>query len=218
MSSASPAARSVRRRRPDDVRAEALATARRILAEAGPAAVTLKAIGAEMGMSHANLIHHFGSAEGLQARLRAELVAEIAGAVAELLRAHARGEDKDHSIVDRVFDAYVGGGLGQLFAWAALSRGGEAPRELAAALEDLTPVLESMIVGPDAAARAREVLRMVTLLGFAESLIGPYLPAGREGAAGDPRAFTRRLLQLLALEPAVLPGGAAPAPADPAND
>lgn len=201
------------------MRAEALATARRLLTEAGPAAVTLKAIGAEMGMSHANLIHHFGSAEGLQARLRAELVGEIAGTVAELLRAHARGEEKDHSIVDRVFDAYVGGGLGQLFAWAALSSGAEqAPRELAAALDDLTPVLEAMIAGPDAAARAREVLRMVTLLAFAESLIGPYLPTGREGAAGDPRAFTRRLLQLLALEPAVLPGGAAGPPADPAND
>ncbi len=212
--------RPARRRRPEDVRTEALAIARRLLVRGGPGAVTFKAIGGEMGMSHANLIHHFGSAEGLQARLRAELVGEVAAVVRDLLEAHARGEAKDHSIVDRVFDAYAGGGLGVLTAWSALSRAGDAetPPELSAAIEQLVPVLEATVPGADAAARAREVLRMVTLLAFAESLIGPFLPRARQGEAGDPRAFTRRLLHLLALEPAVAPGAALLRPGDPAND
>ena len=217
MSVTFPESRPARRRRPDDVRAEALTIARRLLLEGGPSAITLKAIGAEMGMSHANLIHHFGSAEALQARLRAQLVGEISTTVARLLDAHARGDESER-IVDRVFDAYADGGLGVLTAWSVLSRSGGDTGELSQALDELTPALEAQIEGPDAKARAVEVLRLVTLLAFGESLIGSVLPRPREGIAGDPREFTRRLLYLLSLDLSVPAGwGVPPAPV-PAND
>ena len=210
--SVSAAPRSVRRRRPDDVRAEALAVARRLLLAEGPEALTLKAIGAAMGMSHANLIHHFGSAEALHSRLRAELLAEIAGTVRGLLEAHARGESKAEGIVDEVFAAYAEGGLGVLTAWSALSRGAGDSGELTGALDQVLPVLEGMIGGADAGVRAMEVLRLVTLLAFAESVIGGWLPRARPGGAGDPREFTRRLLHLLSQD------APPPAPGPPAND
>ena len=40
--------------------------ARILLIEAGPQAVTLKAVAARIGRTHANLLHHFGSAAELQ--------------------------------------------------------------------------------------------------------------------------------------------------------
>ena len=199
MSVTFPTSRPVRRRRPDDVRSEALAIARRLLLDSGPGAITLKAIGAEMGMSHANLIHHFGSAEALQARLRGELIAEISATVKRLLEAHAKGDESER-IVDRVFDAYAEGGLGVLTVWAALARSGGDTGELAQSFDELTPVLVADIGGPDAEAKAREVLRLVTLLAFGESLIGSVLPRPRDGLAGDPREFTRKLLYLLSLD------------------
>ena len=212
-----PTSRPSRRRRPDDVRSEALAIARRLLLDGGPGAITLKAIGAEMGMSHANLIHHFGSAEALQARLRAELIAEISAAVKRLLEAHAKGDESER-VVDRVFDAYADGGLGVLTAWSALSRSGGDTGELAQAFDELAPVLVAEHGGPDAEAKAREVLRLVTLLAFAESMIGSVLPRPRDGQAGDPREFTRRLLHLLSLDLPPPELSAPPAGPCPAND
>jgi AcrR family transcriptional regulator len=59
---------SIRRTRlsPEESRSAALAAARKLLLAEGPQAVTLKAVSAEIGRTHANLLHHFGSAAGLQ--------------------------------------------------------------------------------------------------------------------------------------------------------
>src|ERR1043165_1401954 len=60
---------SIARKRltPELSRAGALEAARALLIEQGPQAVTLKGVGARIGRTHANLLHHFGSAAGLQA-------------------------------------------------------------------------------------------------------------------------------------------------------
>src|ERR1044072_9620289 len=52
---------------PEESRAAALAAARTLLIEQGPQAVTLKAVAAAIGKTHATLLHHFGSAAGLHA-------------------------------------------------------------------------------------------------------------------------------------------------------
>ena len=55
---------NIQRRRlsPDESRAAAIAAARELLLEAGPQAVTLKAVADRVGRTHANVLHHFGSA------------------------------------------------------------------------------------------------------------------------------------------------------------
>ena len=53
----------------EESRSAALEAARLLLLEQGPQAVTLKAVAAKVGRTHANLLHHFGSAAGLQAEL-----------------------------------------------------------------------------------------------------------------------------------------------------
>jgi AcrR family transcriptional regulator len=49
----------------EESRSAALEAARELLLEEGPQAVTLKAVAAKVGRTHANLLHHFGSAAGL---------------------------------------------------------------------------------------------------------------------------------------------------------
>src|SRR5215467_12817137 len=95
-----------RRRKPDAVREEALATGCRLLAKGGPGAITLKAVGAEMGMSHANLIHHFGSAEAFQDQLKCRLVQELTQTATALVHRYRAGQIQIADIVDMVFAAY----------------------------------------------------------------------------------------------------------------
>ena len=64
-----------RRLSPTESREAALIAAQQLLVESGPQAVTLKAVGARIGRTHANLLHHFGSAEGLQQALIARMEA-----------------------------------------------------------------------------------------------------------------------------------------------
>jgi AcrR family transcriptional regulator len=48
-----------------------------LLIEQGPQAVTLKAVSARIGRTHANLLHHFGSAAELQRAGRAHLGVDL---------------------------------------------------------------------------------------------------------------------------------------------
>uniref|UniRef100_UPI0013D23798 TetR family transcriptional regulator n=2 Tax=Pseudomonadota TaxID=1224 RepID=UPI0013D23798 len=77
---------------PEAARLEALAAARALLLEGGPNAVTLKAVGEAIGMSHANVIHHFGSAAGLQSALMGAMVRDLADALTEAVD-HVRSDD-----------------------------------------------------------------------------------------------------------------------------
>ncbi|HVZ69230.1 MAG TPA: helix-turn-helix domain-containing protein, partial [Rhizomicrobium sp.] len=54
-----------RRRSAVEAREEALASARKLLLRHGPEGVTLMAVADDLGMTHGNLIHHFGSADEL---------------------------------------------------------------------------------------------------------------------------------------------------------
>lgn len=99
----------------------ALASARRLLLAQGPNAITLQAVAADLGMSHTNLIHHFGSAGGLQSELMRQMVSELTATIeSAVMRLRAgKGEVKD--FVDIVFDAFDQGGAARLAAWMVLS-------------------------------------------------------------------------------------------------
>jgi TetR/AcrR family transcriptional regulator, repressor for neighboring sulfatase len=174
MSTNSPA-NADRRRKAEAVRRDALEIGRRLLIEGGPNAITLKAIGAELGMSHANLIHHFGSADLFRARLRDSMVQDLTRTVTNLVAQHANGEADAATIVDKVFAAYRSGGIGMLMAWLALKDDAHATDELVQVIGELVTALQSLIEGPEPAARAREMVSLVTLLAFADSLIGKSL-------------------------------------------
>ena len=68
---------------PEESRAAALEAAREILIESGPQAVTLKAVAARVDRTHANLLHHFGSAAGLQQALIEKMAAFITTTIRE---------------------------------------------------------------------------------------------------------------------------------------
>lgn len=110
-------------------RSAALEAARALLVEQGPQAVTLKAVGARIGRTHANLLHHFGTAAGLQQALAASMAERITARIGEaVIRARA-GQADPRRIVDLTFDAFSNEGAGALASWMILTgqRDGLAP-------------------------------------------------------------------------------------------
>jgi AcrR family transcriptional regulator len=172
-----------RRLSPEASRTAALDAARDLLLEAGPQAVTLKAVAARMGRTHANLLHHFGSASGLQKALAESMAeritAEIRGAV---LKARA-GEGSPRDVVDMTFDAFEKGG-GALATWMMLSGNDDALDPIARAIHRL---MDSLGGGDDGAMR-RDTLTLV-LIALGDALLGEQMA----GALDLPRAAAREI-------------------------
>ena len=133
---------SIDRRRlsPDESRASALDAARRILIDEGPQAVTLKAVAAAIGRTHANLLHHFGSAAGLQKALAADLAETVCGEIGAAVMKTRRGEADPRLIVDMTFDAFERG-AGALASWMILSGNRDALDPILAAIHNLVDEL-----------------------------------------------------------------------------
>lgn len=119
---------------PEESRAAALEAARRLLIEQGPQAVTLKAVAGEIGKTHANLLHHFGSAAGLQQALVRMISDRVTSGIADAVERARSGEGDPIEIVDQTFDAFGREGAGALAAWMILSGNRDA----------LDPVLQAI--------------------------------------------------------------------------
>ena len=126
---------------PEESRAAALEAARTLLLEDGPQAVTLKAVGAKMGKTHANLLHHFGSAAGLQAELARYIRDRVTAVIAAVVERARQGEADPREIVDRTFEAFDEEGAGALAAWMILSGNREALNPVLAAIHRLVDQL-----------------------------------------------------------------------------
>ncbi len=124
-----------------DSRSAAIDAARRILIEQGPQAVTLKAVAAMVGKTHANLLHHFGSAAGLQAELARSIAEQVTSSIADAVVLARRGESDAREIVDRTFDAFGKQGAGALAAWMILSGNRDALNPILGAIRALVDQL-----------------------------------------------------------------------------
>jgi AcrR family transcriptional regulator len=185
-----------------EARTLALASARRLLLAEGPDAITLQAVATDLGMSHTNLIHHFGSAAGLQSELMRQMMSELTTAIESAVMRLRAGKGEMRDFVDIVFDAFDRGGAGRLAAWIILS--GEDNR--------LTPVgdvvrdyIDSVERGDDTGADPQHVHRrvtsatlFVTMAALGDAIIGNHLRrmVGRERDAV--RKIIAALLPLVA--------------------
>jgi AcrR family transcriptional regulator len=109
------------RRQPEEVRLAALESARKLLLSHGPDAITLKAVSDDLGMTHTNLIHHFGSAEALQSALMRDMVSNLTATMENAVARFRSGAGDVREFVDIVFDAFDKGGAGRLIAWLMVS-------------------------------------------------------------------------------------------------
>lgn len=175
-----------RRMSPEESRTAALDAARALLVEVGPQAVTLKAVGARIGRTHANLLHHFGSAEGLQTALIADLAARIVGTIKAAVIRSREAEDPAE-VVDLTFDAFGRNGAGALASWMILSGNENALDPILTAIHDLVEDLAQD--HKHGAAPIREETLQLVLMALGDALLG----APMAKALGLPRETARQL-------------------------
>ncbi|MGE5500755.1 MAG: TetR family transcriptional regulator [Ignavibacteriales bacterium] len=191
------ASKKRRKRSPEEARQEALAAARELLMTGGPKAVTLTNVGKAVGMTHANVIHHFGSAAELQSALMGMMVADLTQSIDEAV-AHVRSDEAaPRQLVDIVFDAFEKGGAGMLAAWMALSQDVSHLEPVAEAVKLLVRAIEERagVAGDEVAhRRVTSAVLLIALTAFGDSVIGPQLRdmLGRDREAA--RRVTARLL------------------------
>ncbi|PVE59678.1 TetR family transcriptional regulator [Arthrobacter sp. TPD3018] len=176
-----------RRLSPTESREAALIAAQQLLVESGPQAVTLKAVGARIGRTHANLLHHFGSAEGLQQALIARMAAQITAVIRDAVLGNRGGEPDPRRIVDLVFDAFDSGGAGALASWMILSGNRDALDPILSAVHDLVDELADGVQPPERPIQEETLHLMLMALG--DALLG----AAMARALDLPRSKAREL-------------------------
>ena len=173
----------------------ALEAARAILIEQGPQAVTLKAVAGRIGRTHANLLHHFGSAAGLQAALATSMAERITERIGiAVLKARA-GELDPRVIVDLTFDAFDSEGAGALASWMLLS--GDR-----AALDPVLDAIHRLVeeLGSPQGRPVRAITLSLVLSAMGDALLGAPMAA----ALGLPRGAAREMAFAQLMRMAVL--------------
>ena len=184
----------------EESRSAALDAARALLIELGPQAVTLKAVAARISRTHANLLHHFGSASGLQKALASHLAANISGKIADAVFASRTGEGSSRQVVELIFDAFDKEGAGALASWMLLTGNEDALDPIIEAVHDLVVEVhdyESPVL--------RETSLTLALMALGDALMGGPLSTSLELPRSAARDNAERVL-LAAIEGARIAG------------
>jgi AcrR family transcriptional regulator len=181
---------SRRRLTPEASRLAALEAARELLIEAGPQAVTLKAVAGRIGRTHANLLHHFGSASGLQRDLAAYHAETICSEIGEQIYRFRGGDIGPRDLVDMIFDHFDKAGAGALAAWMLLSGNEDALNPVVEAIHKL---VDEVGEGGHEDDNLHSLTMELVLLALGDSLLGGPLSAslGLERSAGREIAAIR---------------------------
>lgn len=166
---------------PEESRSTALEAARALLIETGPQSVTLKAVSARIGRTHANLLHHFGSASGLQKALAEHLARTVCETILQAVHASRAGLGSAREVVDLAFDAFDREGAGALTSWMLLTGNEDALDPIISVIHDLLDELAPTEPPEHIAERRlhRDTLSLV-LMALGDALIGGALAKSLE--------------------------------------
>ncbi len=170
-----------------------LEAAKQLLIEAGPQAVTLKAVAGRIGRTHANLLHHFGSAADLQRALAAHLAESVCDEIAEKMAAAPPGERNVREIVDLTFDAFGQGGAGALATWMLMTGNDDALDPVIGCIHEL---IDDMPPPPDAHEKQlmHEDTLALVLMALGDALMGEPMSEALKLPRDTGRALATELI------------------------
>jgi AcrR family transcriptional regulator len=201
---------AARRARPEPGRARdaILEAAERRLREAGPGAIRLQDVAAEVGVSHPAVLHHFGSREGLVRAVVSRAVGKLQDDLVRALAQQLEGGRVDGAaLFERVFTVLSDQGHARLLAWLLLS--GEDPfanEDLRAGWTRIAEVTHAMRVSKARGGRkpayddTRFTIVLSALALFGQAIAGraTFDVAGFEPGKAVERRFREWLAALLA--------------------
>ena len=183
------------RRTPEQAREAVLTVAAARLREFGLKGLNVKDVAAAAGMSHATLLHHFGSADQMQQALIVQLTRRL---VADLLEALRDVQTSDpRGICQQLFDVMARDGHVRLVAWVAVT-GQEMSDEMinAPLFAELVELLRERLC-LDSLDEARQTVLLVASAAIGFELVRDALPAliglDADGTAAFPSWVASRL-------------------------
>jgi AcrR family transcriptional regulator len=180
---------------PEESRTAALEAARHLLIETGPQSVTLKAVASRVGRTHANLLHHFGSASGLQKALAKHLARTVCETIKDAVRASRAGLGSPREVVDLTFDAFDKEGAGALAGWMLLTGNEDALDPIVETIHELVDeIAPEEAETHDGVLALHETTLTLVLLALGNALMGPPLARSLGLPEGSARDRAERLL------------------------
>jgi AcrR family transcriptional regulator len=150
-----------RRRTAEESRALILQVAAKRLAEYGLEGLNITGVSQEAGISHATLIHHFGSSGGMREALADKMTLDL---VQDLVSSFD-GKMSQVDMTQNVFHALSAGGPAKLIAWLAVEGGRESGQSDAVA-EGFKKLLLSMKILVEARDE-KDLQNLILLVGSA---------------------------------------------------
>ena len=185
---------------PEAARDAILDAAEAIVVEVGPAGLRISAVAKRAGMAHPNIIHHFGSRDGLLNAL-AERVGERATERITQAISSALSADSDQLVdaMAKVLDTAYQGDEGRAAVWLHLSGAESSLKDNMDKIVDLSHQLRKNIEPTVERENTSRIVLLVTLALVGEVVSGEAIKAalGFEKSPDGSRAqFAQLLLQL----------------------
>lgn len=165
------------RRTVEEAQAAILDAAEEVLHEVGPAGLRVTAVAKRAGMAHPNVLHHFGTREGLLKALTTRTVERSTErAVRAIQAAVVAGPEHRTESLARVLDAVYEGEQGRLMAWLVLSRRVDDEERLdMEPLVQLTHAWRTSTLGPGDIDETRRLIVLSALAMLGDSIAGEGL-------------------------------------------
>ena len=178
------------RRTPQVARELILSVASKRLAAFGLAGLNIADVAAESGISHATLLHHFGSAAGMQQALMLNMEDTL---LRDIIAALSQPDPDTAAVCDRLFKTLATEGNARLLAWAAATaQEHDANDHHEALFETVVRSLAARTGAADDLLAARRIVLLVatSAIGFA---IAKHLPGAIGLSHTEAAAFPRWL-------------------------
>ena len=197
------------RRSVEEARTIILDAAEEVLRDAGPAGLRIKDVAERAGMAHPNVLHHFGSREGLLRELTVRTMERITSRVVRAIGKSMLTTPADRvETLARVLDEVYEGDQGRLLAWLLIS--GRVERIEKPNLEPLVKITHAWrtaAIGPADEDDTRRLILLGSLALLGDAIAGAgmveslELGAGEEGRRGFRTWLAGFILEQIEREP-----------------
>jgi AcrR family transcriptional regulator len=154
------------RRTPEEAKSLILKVASDRLSTLGLEGLNISGVAKDAGMSHATVIHHFGSTGAMREALLGQMTRDLLSDVMEALNHH----EEPARILDHLFEMLSRGGHGRLLAWLALDQQAFTPARESKGL--FTDILSTIAEDSGDPVHAKQIIFLVAIAAMGKSICG----------------------------------------------
>lgn len=154
------------RRTPEEAKSLILSVACDRLSALGLEGLNISGVAKDAGMSHATVIHHFGSTGAMREALLEKMTQDLLSDMMVALNYH----EEPAKVLDHLFDTLSQGGHGRLLAWLALDQQAFSPASVSKGL--FTDILNKIAEGSGDPVHAKQIVFLVAIAAMGKSICG----------------------------------------------